>query len=346
MYKIIYVIALFVVAAPGSAQEVRLKLHHMLPPITPGHSVMLTSWVKKVETESDGRIAIDIYPSMHLGGQAPALIDQAREGIVDIVWTLPGYTPGRFPSVEVFELPSLASHPIAMNFAIQDFIDNHPQEFDRYKLISVFVHAGNVIHSSVPIRTTGELADLKYRIPGRVAGWMIESWGATPIGSTVQKIPEMLSKGIVDAALIPYEASFGLKVHDLVDYHIVMGIGSWPRFNTQTLMVAMNRDVYDGLPSDLKSIIDANSGRNIAKWLGEIWVEMERAGENAAIASGEVIYLKNSESELFRQNSQVQVSNRWISVVEAIGIDGRALLQEARDLIDYYSRQQIAGTLE
>lgn len=345
MLERLALIALALVVAPLCAQEVRLKAHHMLPPVAPGHFMMMAPWVEKVEQDSGGRIQIDIYPSLHLGGQAPALIDQAHDGIVDIVWTLPGYTPGRFPMIEVFELPFLAAHPVVMNFAIQDFIANHPEEFADYKLISVFVHAGQLIHSKVPIHTTADLAGLKFRIPTRVAGWMVESWDATPIGTTVQKIPEMLSKGIVDATLIPYEASFGLKVHDLVDYHILLESETWPRLNAQVLMLAMNRAAYGNLPADLKSVIDANSGRNVAKWMGEQWMAMEVAGERAAGESGEYIYLPSAEVELLRQKSQRQVAERWISVVARDGVDGQALVDEATALLAHYGELFAAGSL-
>ena len=151
-------------AIPLNADEIRLKFHHMLPPVAPGHFAMTAPWVEKVEQGSGGRIKIDIYPSLHLGGQSPLLIDQVREGVVDFVWTLPGYTPGRFPRIEVFELPFVNSNPVVMNLAIADFIDNHPEEFAEYKVISVFVHAGNLIHSEVPIRTVEEFSGLKLRI--------------------------------------------------------------------------------------------------------------------------------------------------------------------------------------
>ena len=339
-------LALAIFATPVRAQEVRLKAHHMLPPVAPGHAMMLAPWVEQVEADSGGRLQIDIYPSMHLGGQAPALIDQAYDGIVDIAWTLPGYTPGRFPRIEVFELPFLAAHPVVMNFAIQDFIENHPEEFAGHKLISVFVHAGQLIHSKEPIRTTAELAGRKYRIPTRVAGWMVESWGATAIGTTVQKIPEMLSRGIVDATLIPYEASFGLKVHDLVDYHILLDSETWPRLNAQVLMVTMNQGAYDRLPADLRAVIDANSGRHIARWMGEAWVAMEAAGEQAAGESGEYIYLPPEEVELLRQKSQRQVAERWISVVARDGIDGEALVEEATSYLEHYGQLFAAGNLQ
>jgi TRAP-type C4-dicarboxylate transport system substrate-binding protein len=338
------ILVLVVVAAFGTAdlaaQEIRLKLHHLLPPVAIAHSAMLTPWKEKVERESGGRIAVDIYPSMHLGGQPPALIDQVREGIVDIVWTLPGYTPGRFPMIEVFELPFLNAQPVVTNYALADFIDNHPDEFAEYKVISAFVHAGQLIHSTQPIRRADDLRGLKIRIPTRVAGWMVESWGAIPLGTTVQKIPEMLSKGIVDGTLIPFEAAYGLQVHDLVSYNVFRDDPVAERFNGQVLMIVMNRDVYEGLAPDLRAVIDQNSGRNIARWIGEVWTEADRPGENAARAAGnEFIYLPDSEVAVLRELAEEPVASRWLAVVAEKGIDGRPLIAEAKALIEKYQSE-------
>lgn len=325
---------------PSFSEEIRLKAHHLLPPVAVAHSVMMVPWARKVEADSGGRIKIDIYPSMHLGGQPPALIDQVREGIVDIVWTLPGYTPGRFPKIEVFELPFLNAHPIVTNFAIQEFIERHPEEFAEYKVISAFVHAGQLIHSKVPIRKVEDLRGLKIRIPTRIAGWMIEAWGAVPVGTTVQKIPEMLSKGIVDGTIIPFEAAYGLGVHDLVDYNIFLDDPVSERFNGQVLIIAMNLHAYESMPPDLQAVIDANSGRNIARWIGQVWTDAETPGRNAALEAGnEFIYLPPEEVATLRAQTEEAVAERWISVVAKKGIDGRPLIDEAKALILKYQRE-------
>src|SRR5690606_28457316 len=88
---------------------VTLKLHHFLPPVSNVHARLLTPWAKAIEDESQGKLKIQIFPAMQLGGKPPQLYDQAANGVVDIVWTLPGNTPGRFPSTEVFELPFVAA---------------------------------------------------------------------------------------------------------------------------------------------------------------------------------------------------------------------------------------------
>lgn len=326
--------------ANADAQEVTLKAHHLVPPVAIAHRAMMVPWAEKVESDSGGRIRIDIYPAMQLGGQPPALIDQVREGIVDIVWTLPGYTPGRFPMIEVFELPFLNAHPVVTNFALQEFIDRHPEEFAEYKVISAFVHAGQLIHSAAPIHSADDLRGLKIRIPTRVAGWMVASWGAIPVGTTVQKIPEMLSKRIVDATLIPFEAAYGLQVHDLVGYNVFRDDPVSERFNGQVLMIVMNRQRYESLAPDLQAVIDANSGANIARWIGEVWTDAEAPGENAAREAGnEFVYLPPAEVAKLRELSEGPVAERWISVVGKKGIDGRPLIAEARELLAKYGRQ-------
>src|SRR5262245_17064815 len=90
------------------AAEITLRLHHFLPPKANAHAKLLDPWAKKVGELSGGKVEIQIFPAMQLGGKPPELYDQAKDGVVDIVWTLPGYTPGRFPRTEGFELHFIA----------------------------------------------------------------------------------------------------------------------------------------------------------------------------------------------------------------------------------------------
>src|SRR4030095_3192206 len=77
----------------AKAADVTLRLHHFLPPTSTVHTRLLDPWTKKVAELSGGKVEIQIFPSMQLGGKPPELYDQAKDGVVDIVWTLPGYTP-------------------------------------------------------------------------------------------------------------------------------------------------------------------------------------------------------------------------------------------------------------
>ena len=334
------ILAGMIVGLPGDAgaQEVTLKLHHLLPPVAHAHKNMLVPWAERVEKGSNGRIKVEIYPSMQLGGRPPQLADQARDGIVDISWTLPGYTPGRFISTEVFELPFMHASAVATTMAINDFVERHSEDFKDYKIIAMHVHAGQAFHSHEPIRTVSDLKGTKIRTPTRTGAWLIEAMGATPIGAPVPKIPEMLSKKIVDSVMIPFEITLPLKVDEMVDYHTILDDPVFSRINTSTFMIVMNRGRYDSLPADLRQVIDDNSGMHIARWLGEIWEAAELPGLKKAAASGEVIKMSSGEVAKLRAMVEQPVIDRWIADVAKRGIDGSALVSEARALIQKYSK--------
>jgi len=93
------------VGGASMAQDVTLRLHQFLPPPAPVPALILKPWAKGLEEASDGRIKIEHFDAMALGGRPPELMDQARDGVVDMAMTVVGYTPGRFPRTEVFELP-------------------------------------------------------------------------------------------------------------------------------------------------------------------------------------------------------------------------------------------------
>jgi TRAP-type C4-dicarboxylate transport system substrate-binding protein len=325
-------------ASTAQAQEFRLKLHHFLSPLSHGHANMLVPWAKTIEEQSQGRIKIDIFPAMQLGGRPPQLIDQARDGVVDIVWTLPGYTPGRFTLTEVFELPFMHSSTKATNRALTEYVARHGEEFADYKLIAMHVHAGQLFPSNDPIRSVDDLKGLKIRTPTRTGGWLIEAMGAVPIGAPVPQIPEMLSKKIVDAVMIPYEVTLPLRVDELVDYHTELDDPVYPRINTSTFVIAMNKATYEKLPPDLQKIIDDNSGQAIVGWIAEGWDAAEIPGRNNAAESGETVSLPAAEVAKLRAMVEQPVIARWIAQMDEKGYDGKALVAEARALLKKYGQ--------
>src|SRR5437867_7352816 len=93
--------------APAASQEVTLRLHSFLPPVANPMKHFLIPWAEQIEKDSKGRIKIQVFPSMQLGGKAEQLLTQVRDGVVDVAWALPGFTPGVMPKLEIFELPFL-----------------------------------------------------------------------------------------------------------------------------------------------------------------------------------------------------------------------------------------------
>lgn len=328
-------------AAGGAAmaQEVTLKLHQFLPlqANVPAH--VIEPWIKKVEEDSDGRIRIDHYPAMQLGGTPPQLMDQAIDGVVDIVWTVVGYTPGRFPRAEVFELPFMMTNAEATSRAYWDLFEKEMKDtdFKDVHIIGTWVHGPGLIHSSEPITKLEDLKGKKLRAPTRIITGMLEELGATSVGMPVPAITEALSKGVIDGCVIPWEVTPALKVSELVHNHTEFG-GDHALYTT-AFVLAMNKQRYESLPDDLRKILDDNSGQEFSAFAGKTQAEWDAPGRKIAVEMGNnIIELPPEEVARWREASQPVIDN-WVEEMEAKGIDGQKLVDEARALIDKYTNE-------
>lgn len=322
----------------AQAQEVTLTVHHFLSPKSPAHVSFIEPWAKALEEQSGGRIKVEIFPSMSMGGKPPELYRQVRDGAADVVWTLIGYTPGVFPRAEVFELPTVHQGSArATNLAIQENFGLIAEDFKDLKPILVHVHAGNAIHlRDSAVHSVDDVKGLKLRTPSRTGAWLIESWGAEPVGMPVPALPEALSKGTVDGALVPFEIVLPLKLQELTQYSVVGAGGS--RFGTSVFLYAMNKERYESLPDDLKQVIDDNSGAALAETIGQVWDEVEAPGIAAQEKSGgTIIVLDETATAAFNEQGKMVVE-RWIEEAKANGIDGEALVKAARDSVASHSR--------
>lgn len=323
-------------ATMSAAQEVTLRLHQFLPPQANVPKNIIEPWIESIETASDGRIKIDHFPAMQLGGKPPELIGQAIDGVADIVWTVSGYTPGRFPHTEVFELPFMMTNAEATSRAYWDMAQKYmvDGEFSDFHLLGAWVHGPGLIHSADPIETPADLNGVKLRAPTRVTNMMFSGMGATPVGMPVPAVPEGLSKGVIDATVIPWEVTGALKVPELVTNHLEFGDAS---LYTTTFLFAMNQDAYDAMPEDLRVILDENSGAEFSAFAGkQMQLDDGPAREFALDLGNEVTTLTPEQVEEWRAAAAPTVE-AWIAEVAEQGMDGTALIEEAQALIQSYT---------
>lgn len=325
-------------ALPVAAQQVTLRVHHFLPTGSTAHAKFITPWCDKISQESEGRLKCQIFPAMQLGGTPAQLIDQARDGIADIVWTLPGYSAGRFPIVEVFELPFMMTTAEATSRAVWDFVQEHNQdEFKDVKPLAFHVHGpGHFFMVRNAVNGMSDLSGLKLRAPTRLTNLMLASLGATPVGMPVPQVPEALSKGVIDGAIIPYEVVPAIKVQELTRF-ASEGDPDYAGLYTTVFVFAMNKARYDRLPDDLKKVIDANSGADTSAWIGSVWDQADAPARQQVVDRGNPInVIPAAELEKWKAASE-SVTQQWIRDANAKGADGDALLEAARELIAKHS---------
>lgn len=329
-------LASFAFTGGATAQDVVLKLHQFLPSQAPVPSQVLIPWIEKIEAESNGRIKIEHYPAMQLGGKPPELMDQVIDGVVDIIWTLPGYTPGRFPRTEVVELPFMMTDAVAASKTLWTLGEKYmfDTEYKDVKVLGMWTHGPGLVHSKTPIRVPDDLAGVKLRAPTRVTNMMVTNLGATAIGMPVPQVPESLSKGVIGATILPWEVTTSIKSSELVKYHAEFP--GAPLY-TAAFVLAMNKASYERLPDDLKAIIDANSGIELSAMAGGTSNKMDAPARQIAVDLGNTIFELTPEEIALWKAAAAPTIATWVEDMSKKDIDGQALLDEANALMVEFS---------
>ena len=315
-------------------QSVTLKFHTFMAPMSNVWLLMHKPWMEKVEKESGGRIKFEAYPAMQLGGTPVQLYDQARDGVVDIVWTLPGNTAGRFPRIEVFELPFMMNNAEATSKAYWEYFQTQcPDEFKETQVLALHVHGPGLFHTAArQIKSVADLRGMKVRGPTRQVTKLLGALGAIPVGMPLPQIPDALSKGTIEGCVIPWEVVPSVKVHELTKFHSEFPAGN-PALYTTTFVMAMNKAKYDGLAPDLKKVIDANSGMATSAWLGKVQQSNDAIGRKSAVDRNNTIHtFTPAEAQEFIQLSS-QIDDAWVADMDKRGFKGKALLDSAKALI-------------
>ena len=333
MKKLILAAAgLLLTTTAAAAQEVTLRLHHFMGEKAPLHGKMMVPLAAAIEEASEGRMKVEVFSGMSLGGRPGDLYDQAADGAVDIVVTLPGYTAGRFNRSEVFELPFMMKDPVATAEAYYDLITQELQdgEFEETKILTSWVHGPGVLHSKEPISSLEDMVGQEMRGPTRVVTDLLGELGATPVGMPLPLIPENLSKGVISGTVLPWEVTPSIRLAELVSNHTELS-GDTSLY-TAVFIMAMNWDSYEGLPDDLRQILDNHTGKGLAASTAQVMLDADAGGRN--VASGNTfITLDGAEVERWKAAAQ-PVVDRWITRAGEMDFDGEAAIAQARALID------------
>jgi TRAP-type C4-dicarboxylate transport system substrate-binding protein len=316
-----------------------LTVHHFMSSKAPLQTKLLEPWAKKIEEASGGKLKIEIFPSMSMGGKPNELYKQVRDGSADIVWTLPGYTPGVFPRTEVFELPTVhIGDSVATSIAMREKFDLIKDDFTEVEPLLVYVAAGNAMHTvNKKISSIEDLKGLKLRAPSRTAGWYIEEMGAEQVGMPLPDLPQALSKNAIDGGLIPFEVFPPYKFAQLTQYSVEGENGE--RFGTSVFMLLMNKDRFASLSKELQKVLLDSVDMNTVKEVGQLWMDVEKPGMQMQKDSknGEIVKLDSKAMIEFNKAGE-KVVQRWIEEANTKNIDGQKLVDSAREAISKNSK--------
>ena len=318
-------------ASPAAAQPIELKFSSWVAPAHGHHTGVMVPWAKMLEEKSGGRLKITIYPGSTLGKPADHY-DMVVNGIADIAFTTPGYTPGRFPLIAATELPLLFKSSKGGSLAVMSIFDKYyKNEFKDVKVLWIWVHPPGHFHlAKKPVKVMEDLAGLKLRVATPMLTNMVKALGATPVSLPAPDTYTALERGTVDGTIFPWEAISSFKIAEVLKHHVDVGLYVAP------LLTFMNQKKYDSLPADLKKLIDDHSGTWGAEFNGGVWDKNELVGIEAIKKAGGTIY-KLPPEERARWGAKLKgLEEDWIKATEAKGLPARQLLSDLREAIKRY----------
>ena len=317
-------------AKDDTVKPVTLIMHHFLSSKAPPHTKLLEPWAKKVEELSNGKLKIEIFPSMSMGGKPNELYGQAKDGSADIVYTIAGYTPGVFARTEIFELPTIhtsSSYKTAM--AAYENFDLIKDDFDKVKPLLIAMSGAYQLHTvNKKITKASDLVGLKLRSPSRTGAWYIDELGAEPVGMPLPAVPQSLSKNAIDGAALPMEIFPAFKFQQLTNYTTEIKGGGG--FGGSVLLLLMNKDKFDSLPKELQDVLEKSTGPELIKEFAKLADDMEVVGKALQIKSGgEVNTLDETETKKFDEAGQ-RVVEKWVKEMDSKGINGQKIVDSVR----------------
>jgi TRAP-type transport system periplasmic protein len=331
--------------ARADTPPITLKLHHSFSAVSGVHDKFLLPWARKIETESGGRMHVDIFPSMQLGGAPAALLDQVRDGSADIVFAAPTLTPGRFAKIETFELPFLpARRALVSSKALADFAAaNLQDEFRDFYMICFSCSDSAAIHATRPVRTTEDMKDFKLHVQTRLAAEAMRVLGARPVMMPSAQLPVAITEHVVDGCLDPWHLVPPLRLNDLLRFHTEFSDRS-P--SARTYVLAMNKTSYDRLPRELKSVIDSNSGQVAAAMAGAMWDQQAAAVANMVVERGDLIVTLLPEAVVRWRKATEPVIDAWRKEIKEQKIDGAKLIAAANALLAKYANEPVPPSVQ
>lgn len=216
------------------------------------------AWAERVEEMSDGRIAIEILPVGAVVGHNETL-DAVGSGILQGHLTDPSYFSGKDPAFAMLgNLVGAWSDPDQMlkfmNYGGGEELFNELVEPYGVHFIGASATGLEAFLSTKPLRGVDDLKGLKMRAPEGMVQEVFAKAGASPVNLPGSEVYTSLEKGVIEAAdYTVFSTNHELGMHEFANYPVYPGFHSLP-----VVDVSLNKDIWDGLPQDLKTILEVS----------------------------------------------------------------------------------------
>lgn len=314
---------------------VELKLAHFFPATHPAETDLIQPWAKAIEEATEGRVKVTSYPGQTLL-QADAIYDGVVSGISDLGLSCFSYNRGRFPVLEVFELPGIKymNSKASSKVAWEGIQQLNPEEVQDTKLMMVFTTGPGDLFTKNPVDNLSDLKGLELRATGLTAK-VLKSLGATPIAMAQSEAYESLSKGVVQGNLGPIEVLQGWKQAEVTRY-----ITMTPFLYNNLFYITMNKDVWNSISPKDQQAIEAVNKKYFEEVAMGLWDKQNKAALAYAVnENGMKVINLSTEEEAKWIDLVTPVQDEYISQMNEKGLSGQETLNKVKSLAEQYNQE-------
>jgi TRAP-type C4-dicarboxylate transport system substrate-binding protein len=264
MRKAVLALLLLLPFAVPAQQPVKLKFATFSPDTERLYNTVKKPWVAAVNKASGGAIEIELYPSGALGRAPQQQAQMVIDGVTDIGFIVPPFTPGRFPDSEVLEQPGmfrdLAEGTKVYTRLVQTGV---LRDYGDYIPIAMWSTPPFSLHANYPITSIKDLKGKRVRGSGIIQIESLKALGAVTVGMPPTEVPEALSRRTIDASTSQPAVLYDFGLDRVTSHHYFIRLGIVP------LAVVMNRKVFEGLPKAGQDAIRKHD----MDWINKLYLE-------------------------------------------------------------------------
>ena len=313
---------------PVQAADVTLTISSWAPPTHGINSVFWPKFIEKIEEATEGRVTAEIKYGL---ASPPAQFDVVLDGVADITWIVNGYTPSRFPSSTLFELPGYEGSAEDISEAYWHTYEKFMAsagEYDGVKLIALSTNGPGLIHSRDKVSSISDVEGLKLRIGGEVASKVGKALGATGIRVPAPKVYETVASNSADGVMMQMDAKNSFKLFEIAKNTYAVPGG----FYRSSFAMIMNEDSFAGLTDADQKALDKVFGAALSKFAGEVWDWTDEQGlEKLATNDDNIHTVANDTDTVAWQKIAEPIIKEVVTEVSEAGFDApgaRAFLMD------------------
>lgn len=259
------------VAGPVVAADIVLKAGHSQNAGEPMDRA-LHMMREHVEAATDGKVTIEIFPNMQLGGEVE-MIKQVLTGSLDI--TSPSNAPltNFVPALKIFDMPFLFRDEAHMIKVLRGPVLQDIAEIvatSGIRLLGVFNVGVRHIMSNKPVRTMDDLKGLKIRtMQSKYHMAAFNAFGANATPISYAELYSSLQTGVVDGAEAANTNYFEKKFYEVAPYWGQVG------WTILTAPLIMSEKKFASLPSDVQQAL-LEGGNKAAAWEQDYYASVDQ----------------------------------------------------------------------